>query len=104
MKIYSVGGSVRDELLGLAVQDRDHVVVGADAAQMLERGFRAVGADFPVFLHPETHEEYALARTERKSGRGYKGFTVHAWRAARTARSSTRTAASAIFAPECCAM
>jgi tRNA nucleotidyltransferase (CCA-adding enzyme) len=55
MKIYSVGGSVRDELLGLAVQDRDHVVVGADAAQMLERGFRPVGADFPVFLHPETH-------------------------------------------------
>jgi tRNA nucleotidyltransferase (CCA-adding enzyme) len=78
MKIYSVGGSVRDELLGLAVQDRDHVVVGADPAQMLERGFRAVGADFPVFLHPETHEEYALARTERKTAPGYRGFVFHA--------------------------
>src|SRR5258708_40295489 len=78
MKIYSVGGSVRDELLGLAVQDHDHVVVGADAAQMLERGFRAVGADFPVFLHPETHEEYALARTERKTAPGYRGFVFHA--------------------------
>src|SRR5471032_2487788 len=78
MKIYSVGGSVRDELLGLAVQDRDHVVVGADPAQMLERGFRAVGADFPVFLHPETHEEYALARTERKTAPGYRGFAFHA--------------------------
>ena len=81
MKIYSVGGSVRDELLGLAVQDRDHVVVGADAAQMRERGFRAVGADFPVFLHPETHEEYALARTERKTAPGYRGFVFHAQRA-----------------------
>jgi tRNA nucleotidyltransferase (CCA-adding enzyme) len=78
MKTYSVGGSVRDELLGLAVQDRDHVVVGADPAQMLERGFRAVGADFPVFLHPETHEEYALARTERKTAPGYRGFAFHA--------------------------
>src|SRR5450432_389900 len=78
MKIYSVGGSVRDELLGLAVQDRDHVVVGADPAQMLERGFRAVGADFPVFLHPETNEEYALARTERKTAPGYRGFVFHA--------------------------
>src|SRR5471032_301319 len=77
MKTYSVGGSVRDELLGLAVQDRDHVVVGADPAQMLERGFRAVGADFPVFLHPETHEEYALARTERKTAPGYRGFVFH---------------------------
>jgi tRNA nucleotidyltransferase (CCA-adding enzyme) len=78
MKIYAVGGSVRDELLGLAVQDRDHVVVGAGPAEMLERGFRPVGADFPVFLHPETHEEYALARTERKTGPGYKGFKFHA--------------------------
>jgi tRNA nucleotidyltransferase (CCA-adding enzyme) len=78
MKIYSVGGSVRDELLGLAVQDRDHVVVGCDPAEMLKRGFRAVGADFPVFLHPETHEEYALARTERKTAPGYRGFVVHA--------------------------
>src|SRR5450756_222218 len=78
MKIYSVDGSFRDELLGLAVQDRDHVVVGAGPAQMLERGFRAVGADFPVFLHPETHEEYALARTERKTAPGYQGFVVYA--------------------------
>jgi len=78
MKIYRVGGSVRDELLGIAVQDRDYVVVGADPAQMAERGFRAVGADFPVFLHPETHEEYALARTERKTAPGYRGFVFHA--------------------------
>ena len=78
MKTYAVGGSVRDELLGLAVQDRDYVVVGADPAQMLSRGFKAVGADFPVFLHPESHEEYALARTERKTGPGYKGFAFHA--------------------------
>jgi tRNA nucleotidyltransferase (CCA-adding enzyme) len=78
LKTYLVGGSVRDELLGLAVQDRDHVVVGADPAQMLRQGFKPVGADFPVFLHPETHEEYALARTERKTGPGYKGFSFHA--------------------------
>ncbi len=78
MRIYRVGGSVRDELLGLPVQDHDHVVVGADPAQMLRQGFKPVGADFPVFLHPETHEEYALARTERKTGPGYKGFSFHA--------------------------
>ncbi len=78
MKSYVVGGAVRDELLGLPVQDRDHVVVGATPEQMEAAGFRPVGKDFPVFLHPKTHEEYALARTERKSGRGYKGFTVHA--------------------------
>ena len=78
VKSYIVGGAVRDELLGLPVQDRDYVVVGADPAEMLRLGYKAVGADFPVFLHPETHEEYALARTERKSGRGYKGFTVYA--------------------------
>ena len=78
MKTYRVGGSVRDELLGLAVQDHDYVVVGADPAEMARRGFKAVGADFPVFLHPETHEEYALARTERKTGPGYKGFRFHA--------------------------
>ncbi|HEX4779292.1 MAG TPA: multifunctional CCA tRNA nucleotidyl transferase/2'3'-cyclic phosphodiesterase/2'nucleotidase/phosphatase [Usitatibacter sp.] len=78
MKTYAVGGSVRDELLGLAVQDRDYVVVGADPAEMARRGFKPVGADFPVFLHPETHEEYALARTERKTGPGYKGFAFHA--------------------------
>ncbi len=78
MKSYVVGGAVRDELLGLPVQDRDHVVVGATVEEMVAKGFKPVGKDFPVFLHPETHEEYALARTERKSGRGYKGFTVHA--------------------------
>jgi tRNA nucleotidyltransferase (CCA-adding enzyme) len=78
MKVYSVGGSVRDELLGLAVQDRDYVVVGSDPDEMLARGFRPVGADFPVFLHPRTHEEYALARTERKTAPGYKGFAFHA--------------------------
>jgi tRNA nucleotidyltransferase (CCA-adding enzyme) len=78
MKIYSVGGAVRDELLGLPVQDRDHVVVGADPEEMVRRGFRPVGADFPVFLHPETNEEYALARTERKTAPGYKGFAFHA--------------------------
>jgi tRNA nucleotidyltransferase (CCA-adding enzyme) len=69
---------VRDELLGLPVADRDWVVVGATPQDMVRQGYRPVGKDFPVFLHPETHEEYALARTERKSGRGYKGFTVYA--------------------------
>jgi tRNA nucleotidyltransferase (CCA-adding enzyme) len=75
---YIVGGAVRDELLGLPVQDRDYVVVGATPEEMVAQGFRPVGKDFPVFLHPKTQEEYALARTERKSGRGYKGFIVHA--------------------------
>jgi tRNA nucleotidyltransferase (CCA-adding enzyme) len=78
MKIYTVGGAVRDELLGLNVKDRDHVVVGATPEDMERLGFKPVGADFPVFLHPTTHEEYALARTERKTARGYRGFTVHA--------------------------
>ncbi|MDR6584477.1 multifunctional CCA addition/repair protein [Herbaspirillum sp. BH-1] len=78
MKIYTVGGAVRDGLLGLPVKDRDHVVVGATPQQLLERGFRPVGKDFPVFLHPETQEEYALARTERKTAPGYKGFAFHA--------------------------
>ncbi len=78
MKVYSVGGAVRDELLGLPVKDRDHVVVGATPEEMEELGFRAVGKDFPVFLHPETHEEYALARTERKTAKGYKGFEIYA--------------------------
>ena len=78
MKTYLVGGSVRDELLGLPVQDRDYVVVGADPAEMLRLGFKPVGADFPVFLHPETRAEYALARTERKTAPGYKGFSFHA--------------------------
>jgi tRNA nucleotidyltransferase (CCA-adding enzyme) len=74
MEIYCVGGAVRDELLGLRVQDRDWVVVGASPEEMLRRGFKPVGRDFPVFLHPDTQEEYALARTERKHGRGYRGF------------------------------
>src|SRR5438552_9132832 len=78
MKIYTVGGAIRDALLGLPVQDRDHVVVGATPDQMVARGFTPVGKDFPVFLHPETHEEYALARTERKTAPGYKGFVFHA--------------------------
>jgi tRNA nucleotidyltransferase (CCA-adding enzyme) len=78
VKSYVVGGAVRDEILGLPVQDRDHVVVGSTPEEMERLGFRPVGKDFPVFLHPRTHEEYALARTERKSGRGYKGFSVHA--------------------------
>ena len=77
MDTYLVGGAVRDELLGLPVQDRDYVVVGATVREMLDQGFRQVGADFPVFLHPDTGEEYALARTERKSGHGYHGFVVH---------------------------
>ena len=77
MHIYLVGGAVRDQLLGLPVKDRDWVVVGATPEEMTNQGFRPVGSDFPVFLHPKTQEEYALARTERKSGRGYKGFTFH---------------------------
>ncbi|MFA7665107.1 MAG: multifunctional CCA addition/repair protein [Burkholderiaceae bacterium] len=76
MQVYCVGGAVRDELLGLPVRDRDWVVVGATPAMLEARGFQRVGRDFPVFLHPQTHEEYALARTERKSGPGYRGFTV----------------------------
>ena len=78
MKTYLVGGAVRDRLLGLAPGDRDHVVVGATPEQMLALGFKPVGRDFPVFLHPASAEEYALARTERKSGRGYRGFVVDA--------------------------
>ncbi len=77
MKVYSVGGAVRDELLGLPVKDRDHVVTGATPEEMVSLGYRPVGRDFPVFLHPQTHEEYALARTERKVARGYKGFQVY---------------------------
>ena len=78
MQIYKVGGAVRDRLLGRPVTEVDWVVVGATAEALAAQGFRPVGADFPVFLHPETGEEYALARTERKSGRGYGGFTFHA--------------------------
>jgi tRNA nucleotidyltransferase (CCA-adding enzyme) len=78
VKVYLVGGAVRDTLLGLTAGDRDFVVVGATAEQMLNAGFKQVGRDFPVFLHPQDGEEYALARTERKSGVGYTGFVVHA--------------------------
>ena len=76
-KTYLVGGAVRDRLLGLPVTDRDYVVVGATPDDLLHAGFKQVGADFPVFLHPQTGDEYALARTERKTARGYHGFAVH---------------------------
>ncbi len=78
MKTYLVGGAVRDKLLGIPIKDRDWVVVGATPADLLSHGYTQVGKDFPVFLHPTSREEYALARTERKTGAGYKGFTVHA--------------------------
>jgi tRNA nucleotidyltransferase (CCA-adding enzyme) len=78
LKIYEVGGAVRDAMLGLPVQDRDYVVIGSSVEEMIERGFKPVGKDFPVFLHPKTHQEYALARTERKTARGYKGFQIYA--------------------------
>jgi tRNA nucleotidyltransferase (CCA-adding enzyme) len=78
MKIYLVGGAVRDKLLGLTPSEHDWVVVGATPQQMLDKGFKQVGKDFPVFLHPDTHDEYALARTERKTAPGYKGFEFHA--------------------------
>ena len=78
MKIYLVGGYVRDQLLGLKTKDRDWLVVGATADELLKQGYRQVGKDFPVFLHPETNEEYALARTERKTSAGYSGFSFHA--------------------------
>ena len=77
MEIYLVGGAVRDELLGYPVAERDWVVVGARPEDLLEQGYQQVGKDFPVFLHPESKDEYALARTERKSGHGYTGFAVH---------------------------
>lgn len=76
MKTYLVGGAVRDHLLNIAIKDRDWVVVGSTPEEMQSKGYKQVGADFPVFLHPKTQEEYALARTERKSGKGYQGFTV----------------------------
>ncbi len=78
MEIYLVGGAVRDQLLGRPIKERDWIVVGSTPEEMVKRGFRPVGRDFPVFLHPETKEEYALARTERKSGKGYKGFICYA--------------------------
>ena len=74
MKIYKVGGSVRDKILGKSAQDNDYVVVGATVKEMIEQGYKQVGKDFPVFLHPETNEEYALARKERKISLGHKGF------------------------------
>jgi tRNA nucleotidyltransferase (CCA-adding enzyme) len=77
MQIYEVGGAVRDALLGLPVNDRDWVVVGTTPDEMIQAGFLPVGKDFPVFLHPQTREEHALARTERKTAPGYKGFAVH---------------------------
>ncbi len=77
MQIYTVGGAVRDQLLGLPVEDRDYVVVGATPEQLIKQGYRPVGKDFPVFLHPRTQQEYALARTERKQGRGHQGFVFH---------------------------
>ena len=78
MQIYLVGGAVRDRLLGQSVKDRDFVVVGATPEQMLDLGYQQVGKDFPVFLHPDNKQEYALARTERKNGKGYTGFTCYA--------------------------
>lgn len=123
MKIYLVGGAVRDTLLGLPVKDKDWVVVGATPQQMLDAGYQQVGRDFPVFLHPQTHEEYALARTERKSGSGYTGFTcyaapdvtleddlqrrdltINAPRKMMTARSSIPTTDVTIWINVCCAM
>ncbi|MFW0055574.1 MAG: multifunctional CCA tRNA nucleotidyl transferase/2'3'-cyclic phosphodiesterase/2'nucleotidase/phosphatase [Coxiella endosymbiont of Dermacentor silvarum] len=77
MRIYLVGGAVRDELLGLLVKEKDWVVVGATPEEMITRGFKPVGKEFPVFLHPQTHEEYTLARTERKTAKGYKGFSFY---------------------------
>lgn len=78
MKIYAVGGAIRDTLMGLPVHDIDYVVVGSSVEEMIAQGYRPVGKDFPVFLHPDTQAEYALARTERKTGRGYKGFMFYA--------------------------
>jgi tRNA nucleotidyltransferase (CCA-adding enzyme) len=78
MKIYAVGGAIRDTLMGLPVHDIDYVVVGSSVDEMIAQGYRPVGKDFPVFLHPETQAEYALARTERKTGKGYKGFMFYA--------------------------
>ena len=77
MQVYLVGGAVRDHLLGHPYHEKDYVVVGATPEQLLAQGYQPVGKDFPVFLHPETKDEYALARTERKSGHGYHGFEFH---------------------------
>jgi tRNA nucleotidyltransferase (CCA-adding enzyme) len=78
MKVYLVGGAVRDQIMGLSVKDKDYVVVGSTSEEMVKLGYKPVGKDFPVFLHPKTHQEYALARTERKVSKGYKGFKVYA--------------------------
>src|SRR3990167_8730842 len=78
MRIYLVGGAVRDHLMGLPTQEHDYVVVGATPEKMLQQGYRPIGKEFPVFLHPYTKEEYALARTEKKTGHGYSGFTFYA--------------------------
>ncbi len=78
METYLVGGAVRDKLLGLPVKEKDWVVIGETPESMIKEGFRPVGKDFPVFLHPKSHDEYALARTERKTAPGYKGFAIHA--------------------------
>src|SRR5690625_1888621 len=78
LRAYLVGGAVRDKRLGLPVHERDWVVIGVEPAEMERRGFKPVGKDFPVYLHPHTKEEYALARTERKTGPGYQGFAVYA--------------------------
>ena len=78
MKVYAVGGAIRDTLMDLPIHDVDYVVVGSSVEEMIAKGFRPVGKDFPVFLHPETQAEYALARTERKTGVGYKGFHFYA--------------------------
>ena len=75
MKIYKVGGAIRDSILGVESFDNDWVVIGSTPEEMIAKGFKPIGKDFPVFLHPESNEEYALARTERKSGTGYHGFT-----------------------------
>ena len=77
MKIYKVGGAVRDSLLGVRSADNDWVVIGSSPEEMMANGFKPIGKDFPVFLHPDTNEEYALARTEKKSGTGYHGFTFY---------------------------
>ena len=77
MKIYLVGGAVRDKILGIPVSDKDYLVVGSSPEEMVKLGFKPIGKDFPVFLHPKTKEEYALARTERKVGKGYHGFKFY---------------------------
>ena len=78
MKIYLVGGAVRDKLMGISIKDRDYVVVGSTPEEMVKLGYKPIGKDFPVFLHPKTNEEYALARTEKKVGKGYHGFEFFA--------------------------